>query len=210
MSVISSKNIAFQYSDESKFSFPDISCDAKESLIILGNSGKGKTTLLHLLSGLIQPTSGEVQIAGTSLYKLKGQKRDVFRGKNIGIVFQNPHFVQSLNVLDNIVLPMYFTGNKIDTKRAKKILGQLNIGDKWDKKPRQLSVGEQQRVTIARALINNPKVLMADEPTSALDDKNANEVIRLLENQAKEAGSALIIVTHDTRIKDKFDNTVNL
>lgn len=208
--MLSSNNLVFNYPGGVSFDFPNVTCEPSNPLLLIGNSGKGKTTLLHLLSGLLKPNSGEVIINGESLYRLSEKKRDKFRGENIGIVFQSPHFIQSLSVLDNLLLPAFFTKNKIDVIKAKSLLSRLNIGDKWNKKPKELSIGEQQRIAIARALINNPKVLLADEPTSALDDKNTEEVIQLLEEQALEFGAALIIVTHDNRLKSKFENTVVL
>jgi len=208
--VLRSLQISFKYQGGQSFDFPNISCDTHQPLLLLGESGTGKTTLLHLLSGLLKPTSGKVIIDGINIYDLSEKNRDKFRGENIGVVFQSPHFVRSLSVLDNLLLPAFFTNNKINTEKAKHILDRLNIGDKWNKKPTQLSVGEQQRVAIARALINSPKVLLADEPTSALDDKNTKEVIQLLGEQAKEFDAALIIVTHDNRLKDKFANTIVL
>lgn len=208
--MLKSENIAFGYSADTTFKFPDISCSPEQPLLLLGESGKGKTTLLHLLSGLLKPTTGKVIIDGVNIYQLSEKERDVFRGKNLGIVFQTPHFVQSLSVLDNLLLPAFFTKNNIDKQKAINLLERLNIAKQWNRKPRQLSIGEQQRVAIARALINSPKVLLADEPTSALDDKNALEVVRLLEEQALESGAALIIVTHDNRLKNKFTNAIIL
>ncbi len=208
--MIKSNNISYSYPNGESFNFPDISCSQEHPLLLLGESGKGKTTLLHLLSGLLHPKSGEVVINNQKIYDLSDKERDKFRGENIGIVFQSPHFVQALSVLDNLLLPAFFTRNPLDSNRAKDLLSRLGIGDKWNKKPKQLSVGEQQRVAIARALINRPKVLLADEPTSALDDKNTEKVIQLLEEQAKLSEAALIIVTHDKRLKDKFTNTVVL
>lgn len=208
--VLLSEKINFQYKNGPAFSFPDISCANSENLLLLGESGKGKTTLLHLLSGLLSPTNGKVLIDGTDLYSLSSKERDRFRGENIGIVFQTPHFVESLTVLDNLLLPAFFTGKSIDKAKAISFLDRLNIADKKNKKNNQLSVGEQQRVAIARALMNEPKVLLADEPTSALDDKNASEVITLLEEQAKLSDAALIIVTHDNRLQARFSNKIVL
>ena len=208
--MIKSENITYKYKNGTSFRFPNVTCKVGEPLLLLGNSGSGKTTLLHLLSGLLNPTSGSVIIEEANLYELSEKKRDQFRGENIGIVFQSPHFVKSLSVLDNLLLPAFFTKRKANAEQAKTLLARLNIADKYNKKPNNLSVGEQQRVAIARALINNPKVLLADEPTSALDDNNTDEVIALLNEQAEKSGAALIIVTHDKRLKDKFTNTIEL
>jgi putative ABC transport system ATP-binding protein len=179
-------------------------------LLILGESGRGKTTLLHLLAGLLKPTGGSVIIGSTDTSSLSNAQLDKFRGKNVGIIFQTAHFVDSLSVEDNLIMPQFLTGNKIDRTKAKEILTRLNLGDKAYSKPASLSVGEAQRVAIARAVINNPQLILADEPTSALDDKNAEEVIRLLDEQASATGAALVIVTHDKRLKDRFSNQITL
>ncbi|MDG2247355.1 MAG: ATP-binding cassette domain-containing protein, partial [Flavobacteriales bacterium] len=128
----------------------------------------------------------------------------------IGIVFQTAHFVQSLSVEDNLILPQYLAGGAVDRSKAKEILTRLNLKHKLQEKTRNLSIGEQQRVAIARALMNTPSIVLADEPTSALDDKNAEEVISLLEEQAALSGAGLVIVTHDQRLKDRFSKRVVL
>ncbi len=208
--MLQTKNIQFKYDGGPSFHFPDISCEEKGRLLILGESGKGKTTLLHLISGLLQPTSGEVTIKNQNTSALKGAALDRFRGKHVGIIFQTAHFVQSLTVLDNLLLPPFLTGSKIERSKALEILQRLNLKEKAFQLPSKLSVGEAQRVAIARAIINNPSLILADEPTSALDDKNAIEVIRLLEEQASTTGAALVIVTHDQRLKDHFKDHVNI
>lgn len=208
--MLKSESLTFQYTDGPSFSFPDIECGASEHLLLLGESGKGKTTLLHLLAGMLRPTKGVVSIAGTNIVELGSKELDRFRGKHVGIVFQTAHFVQSLSVEDNLILPQFFAGDKIDRAKAKSILERLNIGHKAKSKPKDLSIGEQQRAAIARALVNDPDILLADEPTSALDDKNAEEVIQLLEEQSALSKAALIIVTHDQRLKDRFQKQVTL
>jgi ABC-type lipoprotein export system ATPase subunit len=208
--MIQTKDIVYSYSGSQKIRFPDISCEAKEILLVLGASGVGKTTLLHLLGGILNLQQGSVNIAGTELGSLSGAHADHFRGQNIGIVFQQNHFVESLNVLENVILAQNLAGKKTDKKKALTLLQRLNIEHKSNQYLRHLSQGEKQRVAIARALINDPKLVLADELTSALDDDNCNEVLNLLEEQASDAGSALIIVTHDTRLKDKIDRKVIL
>lgn len=208
--MLHAKNISFQYNAHQVFHFPEILCSANDRLLILGESGTGKTTLLHLLAGLLRPSAGEIIINDTDITKLTGAQLDLFRGKNIGIIFQTAHFVDSLSVEDNLIMPQYLTKSKIDRARAKQLLDRLNIGDKASKRASELSVGEAQRAAIARAVINNPPLILADEPTSALDDRNASEVIQLLEQQASETGAALVIVTHDKRLKDQFSNQITL
>ena len=179
-------------------------------MLILGTSGVGKTTLLHLLGGILTTQQGNININGTEINKLTGSELDNFRGRNIGIVFQQNHFVHSINVLENVLLAQSMAGKPTDKKLCMNLLERLNIGDKATKKIKNLSQGEKQRVAIARALVNGPKLILADEPTSALDDINCTEVLSLLEEQAKAVGSALIVVTHDTRLKDKIAHRIIL
>ena len=208
--MISTKNIRFSYNKEQEFIFPDLYCEAGSTLLITGDSGKGKTTYLHILAGLLSPTSGEINIAATDIVSLSEKRTDRFRGKNIGVVFQKSHFIASLSVIENLEMASWLATGKKHTKRAKELLNKLDILEQAHKQPSQLSVGQQQRVSIARALMNEPKVLLADEPTSSLDDKNADNVIELLESLSKEYKAALIIVTHDSRIKAKFTNQITM
>ena len=208
--MISTHNLSYKYKGGADIVFPDVVCEEQDILLILGTSGVGKTTLLHLLGGILSIQKGSVNIAGTEINKLSDAGLDTFRGQNIGIIFQQNHFVDALTVLENVVLAQSLAGKKTDKKAAKQLLDRLNIGHKADKNVRDLSQGEKQRVAIARALINQPKLILADEPTSALDDTNCQEVLDLLHEQAKAAGSALIVVTHDTRLKDKIANRVIL
>ena len=208
--MISTKNITFSYNKDQNFIMPDLFCQAGSTILVTGNSGKGKTTYLHILAGMLQPNSGEIFIDNTNFTNLKGSKADKFRGKNIGVVFQKSHFIASLSVLENLEMASWLATGKKHTKRAKELLNKLDILEQAHKQPSQLSVGQQQRVSIARALMNEPKVLLADEPTSSLDDKNADNVIELLESLSKEYKAALIIVTHDSRIKAKFTNQITM
>jgi ABC-type lipoprotein export system ATPase subunit len=208
--MISTKNITFSYNKEQTFIMPDLFCQAGNTILVTGNSGKGKTTYLHILAGLLKPNSGEIIIDNKEISHLKGSKADKFRGKNIGVVFQKSHFIASLSVLENLEMASWLATGKKHKIRAKELLQKLDISEQAHKLPSQLSVGQQQRVSIARALMNEPKVLLADEPTSSLDDKNADNVIELLETLSKEYKTALIIVTHDNRIKEKFTNQITM
>lgn len=208
--MLRTQQLTFTYQGGPSFSFPDVQCAAGEHLLLIGESGRGKTTLLHLLAGLLTPQAGSIELNQTDMSRLSGRALDHFRGQHIGIVFQTSHFIQSLSVEDNLLLPQYLSGRTVSRGRAPEVLQRLGLAEKLHKKPSQLSVGEQQRVAIARAVMNRPALLLADEPTSALDDKNAAEVTRLLEEQAAEAQSALVIVTHDKRLKDRFSQYIEL
>ena len=208
--MISTSNITFSYNKDQIFHMPDLYCEAGNTILITGDSGKGKTTYLHILGGLLQPTSGAIEINKENMLALSEKKLDKFRGKNIGIVFQKSHFVGALTVLENLEMASWLATGKKNSVRAKRLLEQLDVANQANKLPSQLSIGQQQRVSIARALMNEPKVLLADEPTSSLDDKNAEKVIELLTSLSKEYKAALVIVTHDSRIKEKFINKITL
>ena len=206
--MLETKNLRFKYDNDSELSFPDIKT-SKENLLILGASGVGKTTFLHLLSGLLKPLAGEIDLIGTPISKLTMSEMDRFRGKNIGIVFQKPHFINSLTVKENLQLAQYIS-KKIDKTRINSLLESLVIEDKANKKTLNLSQGEKQRVSIALAIVNSPKLILAYEPTSSLDDLNCDKVINLLKDQAAKYKAKLIIITHDYRLKKHFKNTLSL
>ena len=208
--MLQTKNITFFYNKETQFTFPELKCNASDTLLITGNSGKGKTTLLHLLAGLLRPKNGEISIENIDISLLSEKKLDQFRGKNIGLILQQSHFIASMTVLENVVLASWLATGKKAIQKAEKLLAELDLENQKHKLPSQLSIGQQQRVSIARALINEPKLLLADEPTSSLDDENAVKVADLLEKLSKEYNAALVIVTHDSRLKNKFSNQINL
>jgi ABC-type lipoprotein export system ATPase subunit len=208
--MLRTNDLKFSYNEENIFSFPDMQCEKGSHWLILGQSGCGKTTLLHLIGGLIKPQSGTLSLNGTEISALSESKLDAFRGKNIGIIFQQSHLIKSLTVAENLMTAQYLSGEKQNSEKVKTILERLNLGSKLRSKPSRLSQGEQQRVAIARALVNSPQLILADEPTSNLDDVNCTEVVNLLLEQSKESGSTLIIVTHDGRLKSMFENKIEL
>jgi putative ABC transport system ATP-binding protein len=208
--MLNTQGLEYAYPGGNRMQFPEIRCENGEHLLIIGNSGTGKTTLLHLLAGLLSPKNGEINIAGQDIARMRGRELDRFRGKHIGIIFQKSHFVSALNVSDNLQLTSYLAGLKADKARIQELLERLNLADKLTKKTRELSQGEQQRVAIARSLLNRPDLILADEPTSSLDDKNTADVIELLEKEAALADATLVIVTHDQRLKDRFSRRVEL
>lgn len=208
--MIEVKDLTYHYNIDHPITFPDFSYAQGDQALILGESGCGKTTLLHLLSGLLKPRGGYVSINGQKLNALSGAQLDQFRGANIGIVFQTPHFIEALTVKENLLFAQTLAGKKKDLETIKQILNDLSIPHKLDASVKSLSQGEKQRVTIARALVNHPTLILADEPTSALDDKNCHAVIKLLKEQAKKNNATLLIVTHDNRLNDEFEQKLRL
>jgi len=210
VAMLKSKDLSYHYAGKGPIGFPDLSIEDSQHLLITGGSGSGKTTLLHLLAGSLEVQNGELSIMGTSMKGMDGAKRDAFRAKNIGIVLQRSHFISSLSVEQNLVTASYAAGMKTNKKRIQKVCADLGIESKLKEAPNDLSQGEQQRVSIARAVLNEPKIILADEPTSSLDDENCDRVIKLLLDQAAATGASLIVVTHDQRVKDQFDNHIAL
>ena len=208
--MLTVEDLQYAYESANPIRFPSFSCGKNEHWLLLGQSGKGKTTLLHLLGGLLSIQKGRIRIGDTWLNDLKRPDMDRFRGQHIGIIFQRAHFVRALNVGENLALAQSLAGLPVQWDRIRLLLEQLNIGHKSRSKPDALSQGEQQRVAIARAIINRPQVILADEPTSSLDDENAGEVIRLLEEEAQSVGATLLIVTHDNRLKTRFPKQIQL
>lgn len=208
--MLKTHQLKYTYPGKPPINFPDIHCEKGSQWLLLGQSGSGKTTLLHLLGGLRRPQAGSITIAGKDIKSLDASALDTFRGKNIGIVFQQSHFVSALTVGQNLQIARSLAGNSPDPERVESLLNRLNIGDKINDRTHRLSQGEQQRVAIARALVNSPGLILADEPTSALDDENCREVIKLLESQARIENATLIIVTHDGRLKDFFKHKIVL
>ena len=195
------------YDQGRSLKFPDWEIGDMEQWLLLGASGSGKSTLLNIISGLLKPSQGEVSINGTDLYTLPVRRLDRFRGRHIGIIFQRPHLIRSLDVLDNLELAALMAGLPTDHERNRSLLADLGIGELAKKYPDQLSQGQLQRVSVARALVNKPDLLIADEPTSSLDDENTNQVVKMLTTQAKDNGAALIIATHDARVRNHLTKT---
>lgn len=208
--MVSTESLQFAYTPAVQFRFPDICLTEGEPLLILGESGVGKTTFLHLLAGLLVAHSGRIELNGTNLSRLSSRKLDRFRGQHIGLVFQHPHFVQALSLVENLQLVRHLAHLPQDMNHLRKVLDSLGIGHKLHEKPYRLSQGEQQRAAIALAIINEPALILADEPTSSLDDKNCQRVAELLQEQATATGANLMIITHDQRLRSLFQNALTL
>lgn len=209
--MIQTDNISFQYEKENHtFSFPNIFLKEQEELLILGKSGIGKTTLLHLLAGLLKPTSGQIFINDVDINAMSNNKLDQFRGQNIGVVFQKKHAVHALSVFDNLKARLFFSKKRIENHQIDNLLEQLGLIKYKHRSVKSLSEGQLQRLGIALSVIHNPQIILADEPTSSLDDDNCEIVIQLLKEQAFRTNANLIVITHDQRIKTFFSNSITL
>ncbi|MBL8804752.1 MAG: ABC transporter ATP-binding protein [Planctomycetes bacterium] len=180
-----------------------------EQVALRGSSGSGKTTLLHIIAGLIKPDAGAVHVAGADVARLGEAQRDHWRAKHVGYIYQSFHLLQGFTALENIALAMKF-GGRVDLARAKSLLEQVGLGARLNYKPRQLSIGQQQRVAVARALANTPALVLADEPTGNLDREHADAALELILSLCKASGAALLLVSHDERVVARFARVVDL
>jgi putative ABC transport system ATP-binding protein len=189
----------------------NISIESGEFITIMGQSGSGKSTLLSVLGGMNHPTSGEVEMAGVKLYELPGEKLADFRAQNLGFVFQSFHLIPYLTAIENVMLPLAIVTMKNAQKRAaaKSALERVGLGAKLERLPNQLSGGEQERVAIARAIVNNPRILLADEPTGNLDSSTSEEVMALF-RELNDAGQTVVMVTHNPENGRYADRTITL
>lgn len=183
---------------------PHFSVAAAEQMVIVGRSGCGKSTLLHLISGISTPDSGKIQIDGLDITRLSEEGRDRFRAEKIGYVFQTFNLLPGFTALENVVLGMSFSRGKADKARARDLLERVGLGHRLTHHPRTMSVGEQQRVAVARALANRPRLLLADEPTANVDPTNQQSIIDLIRTTCQEEEIALIMVTHAREVAEQF------
>ncbi len=185
----------------------------KEFLVIQGPSGAGKSTLLHILGGLDNPTEGSVCFEDKNIYSLSETERARFRNRKIGFVFQFFHLLPELSALENVLLPALLKSwweRKKANNYAKHLLNDLGLSDRMTHKPKQLSGGEQQRVAMARSLINKPELLLCDEPTGNLDSENGKKIIELIKKVNHESGASIVLVTHDKEIAGSIGRVVHL
>jgi putative ABC transport system ATP-binding protein len=189
----------------------DITIEAGEFITIMGQSGSGKSTLLSVLGGMNHPTAGEVEMAGVKLYQLPSEKLADFRAQNLGFVFQSFHLIQYLTAIENVMLPLAIVKKISSAKRnsARLALERVGLGGKLDRLPNQLSGGEQERVAIARAIVNNPHILLADEPTGNLDSKTSEDVMAFF-RELNDAGQTVVMVTHNPDNGRYSDRTITL
>ena len=187
--------------DVAQFSLP-----AGEQLALAGESGSGKTTFLNLIAGILKSDSGDIQLGGVVISELSEPKRDRFRALTIGYIFQTFNLLPGYTCLENVLLGMSF-GAGVDRPFAEKLLQRVGLENRLHHRPRQLSTGQQQRVAVARALANRPKLVLADEPTGNLDHKNARESLALIRETCRENGAALLLVSHDREVLGQFENS---
>jgi putative ABC transport system ATP-binding protein len=180
-----------------------------EQVVLLGQSGCGKTTLLNVIAGISTADSGTIEVAGYDVSRLSEPARDRFRAQFIGIVFQTFNLLPGFSALENVMLGMTFSGRS-DKSRARKLLEEFGLGDRLQHRPGQLSVGEQQRVAVARALANRPKLLLADEPTASVDIANQEIILKQIRNGCREQDVSLLLVTHSPEVSRQFDRVENL
>lgn len=189
---------------------PSLQLAKGEQVALVGRSGGGKTTLLHVISGITQPDSGSVIIDGLDIAKLSESGRDRFRAGKIGYVFQTFNLLPGFTAIENVRLGMTFASGRHDTERAKMLLERVGLGERLHYRPSQLSVGQQQRVAIARSLAGRPKLLLADEPTANVDPANQQAVVDLIRDTCTEEEITLLLVTHTTEISSQFDRVEEL
>lgn len=221
MSVINLANVVFRWGAKPVLDIPELVAHRGQKVFIHGPSGSGKTTLLGLLGGVLTPDAGQVGVLGTDLTTLSPVQRDHFRARHIGFIFQMFNLIPYLSVLDNVTLPLSFAHERLQTvqhsgltpvQEAKRLLAHLGLDDPslLERSVTGLSIGQQQRVASARALIGSPQLIIADEPTSALDADSRSAFIRLLFNECEAAGSTVLFVSHDRSLESLFDHSVSL
>ena len=214
MDIIRCENLSkiYQAGENKIFALDDVTVSFEQGTFtaITGPSGSGKSTMLHLLSGLDAPSQGKVFYQDKSLYDYKDNQLSVLRRRRFGFVFQSYNLVKELTGMENILLPVMLDNRKVDEEHINRIVEMLGIGDRLSHLPGAMSGGQQQRISIARALANKPNILFADEPTGNLDGKSGREVLSLLRQASHELGITLILVTHDMNVAEQAERIVQI
>jgi len=213
--MLSLKNIQKSYAEPNGGVLPilnirEFQLGAGEQMVLLGPSGCGKTTLLHIIAGISRADRGVIRVNGTDVGRLSEAGRDRFRAANIGYVFQTFNLLAGFSALENVLLGMTFSRGRKDAQRAKQLLDRVGLGGRATHKPGALSVGEQQRVAVARALANRPRLLLADEPTANVDPANQQTIVDLVRETCREEEVALLMVTHAAEVAQQFDRVERL
>ena len=188
----------------------DLTIPTGQFIAITGHSGSGKTTLLSLIAGLDTPTGGTITIDGQDITKLDEDELASLRGKRFGFIFQNFHLIPTLTALENVVLSAELNGTPGATKKSEDLLGTVGLQDRQHHYPAQLSGGEQQRLSLARAFVNDPEIILADEPTGNLDSKNSDRIIELIKELHRVKGATIILVTHESQVADQSQRILTL
>ena len=217
-SIIKIDSVRFYWSKKSNFKIfvPNLEIKKGEKVLLLGESGSGKTTLLSLMCGFLNPLSGNISINGNTINQLSSKTRDEYRADNIGIIFQQFNLLPYANVVDNVLLPLYFSklrSNNVSNKKEKviELFKQLRLPDDIAQfRASSLSMGQQQRVAVARALIGNPSLIIADEPTSSLDADAQKIFLNLMFEQISKNNSTLLMVSHDKSLSSQFDRLIDI
>ncbi|MDN6002423.1 MULTISPECIES: ABC transporter ATP-binding protein [Enterococcus] len=181
-----------------------------EFVAIIGTSGSGKSTLLHMIGGVDVPTSGKIYLDGQDVYAQNNEKLAIFRRRQVGLIYQFHNLIPTLNVVENITLPVLMDNRRVNQERLNELLELLGLSQRKNHLPNQLSGGQQQRVSVGRGLVNAPAVLLADEPTGSLDSKNGHEILTLLKMSNRKYGQTLIVVTHDEEIALQADRIIGI
>ncbi len=190
----------------------DMRVERGERLAVVGSSGAGKTTLMHILGGLDRPSTGSVHFAGQDLYTLKGAALDAFRNRTVGFVFQFHQLLPEFDALENVMMPALIAGDSHveATAKARQLLEEVGLGHRLGHKPGQLSGGEQQRVAIARSLVMSPELLLADEPTGNLDSRTSDGIYQLMQDLHQKHNLTMVIVTHSTQLAERLDRIIHI
>lgn len=215
--MIKLKNIVMKYNDNGTeieaLKLKELQIENGKHIAFIGSSGCGKTTLFNMISGMITPTSGEVEVNDINIASLSEIERDLYRANSIGYIFQDFNLFSEFTVLQNVILPMSFSkgySKKEMEEKANDIIKKVGMEEKASQKVKYLSGGEKQRVAIARSIVNKPSVILADEPTGNLDYKNGVKIMELIKEMAKEGNATLIVITHNNSQLDMFDEVVNI
>lgn len=215
MSMLVVENLKKSYSQNNSqvleiLDVPEFRVDEGEQVVLIGASGGGKTTLLHIIAGITRPTEGRIWIDGIEATAFSEVARDQIRASKLGYIFQTFNLLPGFTALENVILGMTFSKGKPDSKRAVELLERVGLKDRIHHKPGKMSVGEQQRVAVARALANRPRLLLADEPTANVDPQNKQQIVELIRNFCVEEKIALLLVTHAMEVASQFDRVDQL
>ena len=207
---LSASDLQFAYPQGENLAFPDFQASAGQPLLILGPSGSGKTTLMHLMAGFYASHKGSLHFLDAAMHQLGETERDRFRARNLGVVFQDNRFIASLCMQEQLALQLSAAGKPIREKEIRSLCSNLGVEEGLQRFPHQLSRGQLQRFMIARALVHRPAAILADEPTASLDDRNTEILLELMEETTRKWNTWFILVTHDRRVRNRFNQSISL